>query len=118
MDAGDRRDQPFRFFRLGVIERHRQFGKFRMGFERRLENEFQFAAFQFFAPSRFGRLPRITDARDLTAVKRQTHIGSALVAGDELDRQAQGHFEHVGKIIRTGARCDAAEFDDLLGSHP
>jgi hypothetical protein len=39
--AGDRRDQPFRFFCFGVVERHRQFGKFRMWFERRLENEFQ-----------------------------------------------------------------------------
>ena len=74
-----------------------------MRFQGRLKDQFEFAGFQFFAPSGFGRFPGIAQAGDFAAVERQAHVGGAFVAGNQLDRQAERHLEHVGNIVRTGA---------------
>ena len=86
MHACNGRDQTLGFLRFGVIERHRQLGKFRVRLERGLENQFQFAGFQFLTPGRFRGLPRIAQTGNFTAIERQTHVGGTLVAGHELNR--------------------------------
>src|SRR5207344_896351 len=57
-------------------------------------------------------------ARKLAAFGREPNLGSALVSGDRLNRQAQHLFEHPRHTIGRISRPYAAELDRLFRRLP
>ena len=85
-----------------------------MGFERRLQDDFQHARLKLVAPGRFGRLPRVAGGLDFAIVESEAGFGGAFVAGDDLRRQIDGGSKYFRDVVAAGAGADTAELYHLL----
>src|SRR5581483_11049253 len=71
-----------------------------------------------FSPGRAKRLPGVAQPSDFAAVERQADRRGALVAGDDLNRQAEGRLDHLCGIVSAVAGRDGAAFDRRLRGPP
>src|SRR5437867_790965 len=106
-------DDAARLVGLGVADRQRHVGKVGMRLRRDLQHDLDFPGVEALAPRRAQRAPAPARPRQLSALGREPDLRRALVAGDDLRRQADCRARRSRDVV--GVRCARRHATHLHG---